>query len=68
MVVMDSLEGSMSLIVVPTEASAWMLYGRWLRHRSEVATLVAAGRTARWESDEINRIDRCWSIVAVVEE
>lgn len=57
--VMESLEGSMSLIVVPTEASAWMLYGRWLRHRSEAATQDAAGRVERWESDESNRSDRC---------
>jgi hypothetical protein len=45
--VIESLEGSMSLIVVPTEASAWMLYGRWLRHRSEAVTQAAAGRVGR---------------------
>lgn len=58
-VVMDSLEGSMSLIVVPTEASAWMLYDRWLRHRSEALRQVAAGRAERWDSEESNRNDRC---------
>ena len=61
--VMESLEGSMSLIVVPTEASAWMLYGRWLRHRNEALRQVAAGRAAgraeRWDSEESNRNDRC---------
>lgn len=41
-VVIESFEGSMSLIVVPTEASAWMLYGRWLRHRSDALAVAAA--------------------------
>ena len=64
--VMESLEGSMSLMVVPTEALAWMLYGRWVRHRSDATRQGPAGRAEAWEREESSRIDRCCSIVEVL--
>lgn len=49
----------MSMIAEPTEASAWMLYGRWLRHRSDALRELAAGREENLEKDESRRNDRC---------
>jgi hypothetical protein len=60
-VVMLSLVGSISWILVPTEASAWMLYA--LRHRCTALSGAAARLEARWLSEESSRIDRRCSIV-----
>lgn len=60
--VMLSFVGSMSRILSPTEASAWMLYA--LRHRSDALKGAATGREACWDSEESNRSDRRCNIVS----
>jgi hypothetical protein len=62
-VVMLSFVGSMSWILVPTEASAWMLYALRVRHRSDALSGATAERGAQWASEDSNWSDRCWSIV-----
>jgi hypothetical protein len=63
--VMLSFVGSMSWILLPTEASAWMLYGRCVcvRHRNEALSGAAGERKAQLESDESSRDDRCCNMV-----
>jgi hypothetical protein len=40
-----------------------MLYGLVVRHRNEALSGAAGERNAQWDSEEMNREDRCWSIV-----
>ena len=63
--VMVSFEGSISVIDFPTEASAWMLYGSWLRHRSDAATGAVNARDEQWDSEASMREDGCRNIVEI---
>jgi hypothetical protein len=56
---MVSFVVSISLIFSPTEASAWMLYARALRHRND----AARGLLQEKDSDESNREDRWVNMV-----
>jgi hypothetical protein len=57
--VMLSFDGSMSLILVPTDASAWMLYARWFRHRNDAVRPALIEREEQLDNEDRSRDDRC---------
>ena len=61
--VMESFVGSISRIFSPTDSSACMLYGLWVRHRSEALSGATGERKAQWDSEESNREEGRESIV-----
>jgi len=61
--VMLSFVVSMSWILLPTEASAWMLYGRCVRHRSDALSGAAVEWKAQLLSEESSLNDLCCNMV-----